>query len=202
MNATHTIVKNCLANLTNDVLNRPYIDSMIQYVDSSETSEFLKPSGRQHYRLLGHISSILNDGIISDIGTNKGSSAVAFATNSRNNVHSFDVQNNRTCSEIPINCKFHLHNLLENDEYHQILINSQIVLIDVNNANWVHDGILEQQFHDLLQRIGFTGVAIYDDINLTDGTRNFWKGITCEKTDITNLGHGDWNAGTGVVYYN
>ena len=61
---------------------------------SFDDSEFYEKPGKQHYRLLSYFSSIFNDSNILDIGTHRGSSALALTYNKSNTIHSFDIVDN------------------------------------------------------------------------------------------------------------
>lgn len=210
-----------LSELTSKTL--PLLKTMTDFVDGTNVDEFLKPVG-QHYQLLSQYAMGLNDSIIVDIGTWKGSSAVALSVNSSNTVYSFDILDQRGNRRTPFNVQYVIGDLLEllkynpykcnwgdlNEEtlyqnwpmmrYWPILQKAKLIVVDVHNIETGnHDGVLEQKFYDLLVLVGFRGVAIFDDIHLTPETRKFWDGVTLEKMDITHLGHSDFGAGTGIV---
>ena len=58
---------------------------------SIDVNEFYQPPGQQHYKLLGHLAKLINNSTIIDIGTHRGSSALALSTNPTNTIHSFDI---------------------------------------------------------------------------------------------------------------
>ena len=49
-----------------------------------------------------------------------------------------------------------------------------------------------------LERLGFTGILLVDDINLNDQMRRVWADISRPKLDITSIGH---HTGTGAVLF-
>src|SRR5579862_1830524 len=64
------------------------------YITSNEydtRKEFFGIPGQQHYRLLAYLSTLHNNSTIIDIGTHRGSSALALSYNSNNKVISFDI---------------------------------------------------------------------------------------------------------------
>ena len=68
---------------------------------SIDATEFYGPPGEQHYRLLGELASKFNNSIIIDIGTHRGSSALALSSNPTNTIHSFDITSKVEPYEIP-----------------------------------------------------------------------------------------------------
>lgn len=209
---------------TTEELNALNLSNLLPYIDARDTDEFMKPSGQQHFRLLAWLSTKYSNATIFDIGTWHGSSAVALSLNPNNTVYSFNVQQERQCDKTPFNVAFQIQDLLELERYaktdfgdmssidkeryfpdmrtYRYLQYSPLVLVDVHNIETGnHDGVLEQKFYDLLVLVGFRGVAIFDDIHLTPETRKFWDGVTLEKMDVTHLGHSDFGAGTGIIFF-
>ena len=82
-----------------------------------------------------------------------------------------------------------------NSEDIEILKSAKIISLDI-----AHDGFQEKAFTDLLERIGYKGFLICDDIhNIYYPNMNpWWKSINVEKYDVTKVGH-HW--GTGIVNY-
>ena len=214
----------CMTYPTIDELNAINLSHLQPFVDARDEVEFMKPAGQQHYRLLAWFSTKYNGANIFDIGTWHGSSAIALSYSSNNVVYSYDIAAQRSNTKTPFNVAFQIQDLLELERYaktdlgdmssidkeryfpdmrtYRYLQYSPLVLIDVHNVETGnHDGVLEQQFYDLLVLVGFRGVAIFDDIHLTPETRKFWDGVTLEKMDVTHLGHGAWNAGTGIIFF-
>lgn len=196
------------------------LSSMLPYVDPSEHSMFQAPVGQEHYRLLAHISKGIDNATIFDVGTNKGSSAIALAINPTNKVYTFDIVDNRKKLPTPSNVECVIGNIFKLDEstlvtqrehdlfaldmdndtvnrYWARLLCSDLVMFDVDP----HDGIQEHVFHHLLLLHKYRGVVIYDDIRLNQPMRDFWANIVQRKYDITPLGHGRYGAGTGIVDY-
>ena len=57
---------------------------MNKYMDDMDDMEFFGDCGRQHYNLLAYISTLYNGIDIFDIGTHRGSSALALSYNHNN----------------------------------------------------------------------------------------------------------------------
>ena len=206
---------------TFEEVNTVNLQKLLPYVDARDTTEFLKPAGKTHYKLLAFLSTQFNNAELFDIGSWHGSSAVALSYNPNNVVYSFNVQNERQCEKNPFNVSYRIQDLLElkqfaktdfsdmsvedkqryfpDFEMYTKLQYSPLVVIDVHNAQGIHDGVLEQQFYDLLKLVGFSGMAVFDDVQLNAEMRAFWDKVKEEKNDVTTIGHGDYGAGTGIV---
>lgn len=186
---------------TIDELNALNLSNLLPYIDARDTGEFTKPSGQQHYRLLAWLSTKYSNATIFDIGTWHGSSAVALSLNPNNTVYSFNVQQERQCDKTPFNVAFLIENLLERNEYYiGKLKKSPLVVVDVHDVKTgEHNGALEWDFYMLLKEIGYTGIAVFDDIRLNDKMKTFWSSVSEHKEDATHLGHGAWGAGTGII---
>lgn len=152
---------------------------------------FYLDAGKEHYRLLTYISTLFTGQTLLDIGTFKGSSAIALSHNPKNRVISFDVEKYPDIAKISIaNLQFKIENVL-NDK--NLIISSPFIMLDT-----YHDGTFEHKFHDTLLSIKYKGIVMYDDIYLNEPMKKFWNSITSEKYDITHIGH--WS-GTGIVQY-
>jgi len=179
-------------NNINEELDNIYMDNLSKKINSKEYQEyFVAPSGREHYRLLSYIS-LNNENInILDVGTYKGSSALAFSINPSNNVFSFDISdsydlNNRN----GITFK---HGYVNTHEHKTLILSCSYILLDT-----MHDGTFEKSFFDFLIDINYKGALILDDIHLNNEMIEFWNGINKEKEDITFVGH---STGTGLVTF-
>ena len=178
-------------NISNDVLD--VVDmNLFQIIDNEEYQNYYTDrSSKEHYRLLTHISNSFNDETFIDVGTLKGSSALALSTNKKNKVYSFNLSSQLELNSLPENVEFIIDNVL-NGKYDNILLSAKFILLDT-----FHDGSFEQEFLDYLKSINYSGVLILDDIYLNNEMRSFWENINEDKMDITNIGHG---SGTGVVF--
>lgn len=206
---------------TIDELNAINLSHLQPFVDARDEAEFMKPAGQQHYRLLAWLSTQYNGANIFDIGTWHGSSAVALSYSSNNVVYSYDIAAQRSNTKTPFNVAFQIQDLLELERYaktdfgdmssidkeryfpdmrtYRYLQYSPLVLVDVHNSAGEHDGVLEQKFYDLLTLINFRGIAVFDDITLNDKMRAFASRIELPWQNVTHIGHGDFDAGTGII---
>ena len=146
----------------------------------------------REYKFYAYFSSLFNNIIIYDVGTYRGNSAVALADNPTNFVYSFDIKNYITCKELD-NIRFiHIDFRYYIDVYNKNL-HPELWLIDVGN----HDGIIEDNMYQFIQKYFERYIIIFDDIRLNNGMKIFWNSISDNKLDITDIGH--WS-GTGIVW--
>ncbi len=150
---------------------------------------FVAPAGREHYRLLSHLSNIISKSVIYDIGTYKGLSAIAMGFNTSNNVISYDVSNYVEV-KCPNNVEFKIGNFYDDKN----LLCSPFIFFDIDP----HNGKDEEKFVKYLVKNNYKGVVLFDDIHHNKEMQSFWDGIKQEKVDLTDVGH--WS-GTGAVMF-
>lgn len=167
-----------------------------------DRTEFFDVCGKQHYRLLSYLSTLVNDAIIIDIGTHHGQSALALSYNTRNIVHTFDIEDRVSNLKIKNvdNINFHMDNLFEFDgreKWNETILKSSFIFLDVDP----HNGTMEMDFYNYLERIGYMGFVICDDIWYFKEMRDkFWYKIPFSyRYDLTEVGH---NSGTGIFTFN
>jgi predicted O-methyltransferase YrrM len=179
-----------ILKLTNEELDA--IDmSAFKINDNVPAQWFYGLSGREHYRLLAHISSMFEYKTLVDVGTYQGSSALALSASSYNRVKSFDLFEQPHVTNIK---KDNIEFILNDVRYAvDILKETPVIMFDVD-----HDGIFEDIFYKHLIDIEYKGIMIVDDINLNADMLKFWASITQTKADITHIGH--WS-GTGIVLF-
>lgn len=183
---------NFFENISNETLDSLDMNLFQNINDKEYQQYFLDKSSKEHYRLLTMISNNLNGETFVDIGTLKGSSALALSTNNKNKVYSFNLSNQLSLNTIPENIEFIIDNVI-NGKYDDILMTSNFILLDT-----FHDGTFEKQFYEYLESIGYSGYLLLDDIHLNIEMENFWGSINRKKDDLTHIGH---STGTGVVYF-
>ncbi len=175
-----------------------------RFVSENDREEFLGFAGDQHYRLLAWLSTQFYGRDILDIGTHKGSSALALSYNIGNTVHTFDIDD-RLASEWKLtkwanrDIQFHKENLWDpavRQRWRDRILGSAMIFMDIDP----HDGPMELEFYHWLKAEGYKGLLVCDDIWYFKGMRDhFWYHIPeADKTDITRVGH--WS-GTGVVHF-
>lgn len=149
--------------------------------------------GKEHYKLLGYISSLVNNETLLDIGTYKGCSALALSFNPTNQIKSFDIrQGLRSISSTPNNVEFIIDDILK-DKYIDLISSTSFIILDTD-----HNGQFENDFYKHLKSINWKGTLLLDDIKLNKPMETFWDNITHEKYDISYVGH---HSGTGLVIF-
>lgn len=155
---------------------------------------FDEPAGKEHYRLLE--SFVANKtGVVVDVGTLYGSSALALSINKDVIVWTYDITDH-----IPQHAKirdvsnimFKLQNGIE--AVKDFVDHTDLVVLDIDP----HDGVQEKEFFDELVKHKYKGVVVCDDIHLNDAMETWWDAVTQKKEDVTDKGH--WS-GTGIVYF-
>lgn len=161
------------------------------------THQFADERGNngEHYKLLTYLSNMFDGITILDVGTNWGDSAISLSQNKNNKVISYDIMHiwNFPFAKDYTNLEFKLMDI--NDEDPEIIKSAKLIFFDI-----AHDGVQEQKFTDMLERIGYKGYVLCDDINLpwAPWMKVWWDGLKVEKYDITDIGH-TW--GTGLLNY-
>ena len=182
-------VSNIELNSMNSSYINKYSDKLINYQLNHDPYYFHMESGKEHYRLLMYISTLYNNEVIFDVGTNKCMSALALSYNKSNKIKSFDI-----VKLFPENPN------VDNVEY---ILGDSTKDSDLENCNFIfldvdHDGLYENIFYDHLKSINWKGILVLDDIHLNNPMKDFWNRIEEKKYDITNIGH--WS-GTGLVIF-
>lgn len=182
-------MKITLSNTILDSLHTIHID----HIHPEMRNWFHLESGKEHYRLLIHLSYCFDGVQIADIGTYRGASAIALSQNPKNKVFSLDVEVFK--NEIPSeNINFHLGDFKTDKTIQENILKSSFIFLDID-----HLYNKEIWFYEFLVENNWDGIMLCDDINLNEEMRRFWKEIHHEKYDITQYGH---FSGTGIVMFN
>lgn len=144
--------------------------------------------GEEHYKLLSYISSLFADIRILDIGTSVGCSAMAFASNSENQVTTYDVTSESRSNIKMDNLLYKIGDVMEED-----FTKYSVIFCDANK-----DGTFEQKLIDKLNELNWIGWVIFDGTVHYDHLRPILKTAKGEIHDVTFLGH--WS-GTALVNY-
>ena len=182
-------ILNKILNVSNtelDTLNTQFIN---QYNIQFDSRFFHLAAGREHYRILMYVSSILNKEIIFDVGTNRCFSAAALSFSMKNLIKSFDIKKILMINPILPRVQYIIGDATQDEQ----LIKSTFAFLDTD-----HDGIFENIFINKLREIKWNGILMLDDIKQKGAMTEFWNSISEEKYDLTSKGH--WN-GTGAVYF-
>lgn len=147
----------------------------------------------EHYKLLTYLTKIVENETIIDAGTYQGMSCLCLAQNKNNNVFTYDIFS----VNIPFLSSYKNVSIMTRDinlESEEFIHSSNIIVLDIDP----HDGIQEKVFTDKLERIGYEGFVICDDIYLNPGMKAWWDSINEKKYDVTDIGH---VSGTGIICY-
>lgn len=179
-------------NITLDLATIGQVDlsRFLPYVPPEYKEFFPGEPGREHYKLLGHLSSLFDGVTVFDVGTDAGCSALALSHNSNNHIVSYDIVNRRRSDIRLPNIEFRIGNVLEHGAE---LVTAPLVSLDT-----AHEGPFEHEFYRFLSASPFKGLLVLDDIYLNEPMKAFWDSITHQKFDVTNFGH--WS-GTGLVIF-
>ena len=94
------------------------------YINSVEYKNYYQErSSKEHYRLLTFLSFLFNDSKIIDVGSLKGSSALALSTNQTNTVYSFDISNSLDLNHVPSNINF-INDEVTSGRYDDLILES------------------------------------------------------------------------------
>lgn len=169
------------------------IDFFELYYPREEHLMYLRMD-KEHYRLLVHLSSLINNSIILDVGTSVGASALALSQNPTNQILSYDVEHHN----IPFRNKIPNIRLIQNDMFaisQEEIQAASLILLDVTP----HDGEKERIFFNMLSTYGYKGIVVCDDIHMNKEMKRFWESIGQNKIDVTQYAH---FSGTGMVSFN
>lgn len=150
---------------------------------------------RHALKLYAYISELFDDSIILDVGTKFGNSALALSYNDSNIIISYDIIEWPTHTGLKKdNIKLKIQDFMKDNtiDYEKV----PIILIDVDP----HDGTQEPGMLEYLEKIGWSGILLLDDISWNDfpEMKKFWESINYEKYDLTDIGH---FSGTGLVNF-
>jgi hypothetical protein len=190
----------------NIVVNKERVDdidlsSLYQYLawNPQYLQFFSQKAGQEAYKLLGYISKHSN-GVITDIGTQFGSSALALSLNDQVTVETYDkfkhIPDNNQVPTI-VNKPNIKYKVLSAQTILSKIAESTVVYLDINTQ----DGLEEVKIINKLEELKFKGLLIIDDIKLNTVMENVWNNVPkhLKKIDVTEFGH--WS-GTGIVVYN
>ena len=160
------------------------------------------------HHLYAFLSTLFDDSIILDVGSQYGNSALAFSYNESNHVISYEIdpwysnetyhtktrrdieRDNITWRDIDFRDD-------EDIDYEKV----KIILIDIDPHGHKIAGKEEElrMIEHLLEK-GWSGVLIFDDINKGCQMQDFWNELSIPgwtKIDVSELGH---SSGTGILY--
>ena len=154
------------------------------------------------YRLYAHLSTLFDDGVILDIGTLYGSSALALSYNTKNHVKSYDLSEKSKIAQRMErdNIDWNIMDFREDESIEWDKV--KMIVVDTD-----HTGEQEVEFMKFLIAKDWKGIMCFDDIHLNRAMIDFWECFDDDiKADLTEWGQGVFNAespdktcGTGFV---
>ena len=178
--------------LNKENISKIDLSKFFKHVANSEhRNYFFDVNFKEHYRLIGYLSTLFSHSDIFDIGSNLGYSALALSYNASNRVVSYDLFDYRQLNQADklVSIEYRIGDVLMD----QRLTNSPLIMLDTN-----HDGFFENKVYAFLKQNNYQGLLFLDDIHLNQAMEEFWDSITEAKEDITDLGH--WS-GSGIVEF-
>jgi len=205
--------------LSNKILDGLDIADLLKKASvETERKQILGKSGTHHYRLLKYLSHQFDNCFFCDLGTHKGSSALALGENPSNKVVSFDLEERiipiietiKYVPENPVivrpkNVDFVVTSRIL--DYPEVLLKSKLIFVDIS-----HNGRDEKEIYSFLLNNGWKGIMILDDIKYylqfenPDGSKNdslkelydWFNELSTQNNvyDLTNYGH---HTGTGLI---
>ena len=167
--------------------------------------------GDSPYQLYAFLSTLFDDKIILDIGSQCGNSALSLSYNESNHVRSYEIDSGHpsiqfcqhTISRDNITWKnYDFREDESRDGVCQIDYDKvAIILIDIDPHGMKVAGKEEElrMIEHVLEK-GWSGVIILDDIYKGCQKQDFWNELSIPgwtKIDVTELGH---SSGTGILY--
>ena len=169
---------------------------LVNFIGRSDHKKIVnKDAGQEHYKLLRYLSQQFTSGLIVELGTHHGTSAVALGIDQKNKIITYDVSSGRFGCALPDNVVRRLGNIFDLNE-ESILLKANFIFLDT-----AHLGDFEYRVYEYLRDNNYKGFIVYDDILEYSEMREFWNKIPDIsdyhfKYDITSVGH---YSGTGLV---
>lgn len=158
----------------------------------SESGTYLNDRpGSQPYKLYAFLSTLFNDSVILDVGSQYGASALSLSYNQTNKVVSYDIVDFGVSEIKKSNIEWKVMDFRDDEtiDYEKV----KMIVIDVDP----HDGIQEKEMIEFLMEKKWSGVLIFDDIHKDNSMNQFWDSLCFEnKIDVTHVAH---VTGTGII---
>ena len=156
-------------------------------------TNFDRESGEEAYKVYAFLSTTFDNGIILDVGTRFGNSALALSYNESNQVISYNIVEEGASDISRDNITWKLMDFREDETIDFDKVN--MILIDVDP----HDGKQEPKMVEYLREKGWSGILLLDDIHKDNSMQSWWYTFDEEqRIDITEVGH---MSGTGLVEF-
>lgn len=155
-----------------------------------------------YYSYLLAYSELVDDKNILELGTQTGAGTVCFLSHGRTRkVLTADVNTGHISKEVLMEKDILVRHLRNADECTDFKFSDfETIFVDIG-----HDGHQEERIHYKLMNEKFKGIVLWDDIELNDDMKFFWKNIvqptsaiwTCQKIET----HWHGGCGFGIVKY-
>ena len=177
------------------------LNELSSLINTDEFTEYFLDKDREHYHLLAYLSTKFDNELIIDLGTHRGTSALALSYNKTNKVITYDVREFRggivhNINDIPENIEWKIKNIMDDDAFsdRENLLKSKLIFLDT-----AHEGDFEYDVYKYLKDGSYNGILVLDDIHFNGKMKDFWEKIDTTKYDVTHLGHSIESSGTGLV---
>ena len=169
---------------------------------------FEEGPGGSPYHLYAFLSTLFDDSIILDVGSQYGNSALAFSYNQSNHVISYEIDpwysnetyHTKTRRDIDRN-NITWRDIDFRDDNDIAYEKVTIILIDIDpHGHKIAGKEVELSMIEHLLEKGWSGIIVLDDINKSCQMQDFWNELSIPgwtKIDVTELGH---SSGTGILY--
>ncbi len=181
-----------MITLTHDIVDAVSLKEHQRLINKADHKRlFLAPAGQEHYKLLRYLASQVDTDIV-ELGTHAGTGSLALALGTKKIVHTFNVRDQFTSYPLK-NIKRYIGEIFQLG-LAELMLQCDLVFLDT-----AHNGPFEKKVYTYLVEQRYKGILLLDDIFYNDSMHKFWKGISTLKYNITYLGHGFRNCGTGIV---
>lgn len=178
--------------LTNEFIDKFDLTSLSKLSFKFEDCFFMPP-GKSPFKLYSHLSTLFDNAIILDVGTEYGNSALSFSYNQTNTVISYNIVEEGASNINKKNIVWKVMDFRDDEEIDYDKV--KMICIDVDP----HDGTQEIDMINFLKEKKWSGVLLLDDIHNNAQMENFWNSLDFpddKKLDITSIGH---CSGTGLI---
>jgi hypothetical protein len=200
----------------NDAKNCILHKELSKYIKDKKMIEEVFESEGEHYNLLSYMANKIDNGIIVDIGTHRGYSALALSINSSNKIYTYDIkiikgglENN--INPIPDNISWTIEEVggdpIMSDDGLKLLLDANLIFLDI-----AHGGVHETKIYNYLVDKKYKGILLVDDIHYNGRMKRFWGNIATDKHDLSSVGHSGGSSneasnrklicGTGLIDFN
>lgn len=182
-----------LSKETIDAIDLTSVNNYVEW-NKDNFQYFNLEAGKEHYKLLAYLSTVISSKKIIDIGTYFGFSATAFAYNKDKQIISYDIydwipDDKTTVKSLDnvqlkvMNCLYDIDNIIDTD----------LIMIDID-----HNGNNELDILNALRKANYKGLVLLDDIGLNDEMVKLWNDIPEKKIDVSSVGH--WSRSGLIIF--